>query len=73
MSKKTRTDIKRINNFTLNTLENIPLDSSQNIPIAQLGQCLRDVNVRRRRYVRAVEVENLACNKYKENGRGITY
>lgn len=56
----------------MNTLENIPLDSSQNIPIAQLGHCLRDVNVRRRRYVRAVEVENLACNKYKENGRGIT-
>ena len=37
-----------------------------------MGHCLRDVNVRRRRYVRADEVENLACNKYKENGRGIT-
>src|SRR3954470_23709282 len=46
--------------------------SSQNIPIALRGQCLRDGNGIRRRYVGANEIENLAFNKYKENGRGIT-
>jgi hypothetical protein len=33
---------------------------------------LRDGNASRRRYVRADEIENLAFNKYKENGRGVT-
>ncbi|MFZ0326854.1 MAG: hypothetical protein WBP64_09635 [Nitrososphaeraceae archaeon] len=74
MSKKlARADRKRISNFTLNNLKNIPIDSSQNIPIGLLGQCLRDGKGRRRRYVRAGEVENLACRNYKENGRGISF
>jgi hypothetical protein len=52
--------------------KNIPIDSGQNIPLAQLGQCGTYCN-KQRRYTRAQDIETLAINKYKDNGRAITY
>lgn len=64
----------RISNITLNALKNTPLDSSQNIPIAQSDHYLCRYGIeRRRRYVKAQKVENLAYSKYKGNGQGITF
>ena len=62
-------------NGTLNTQKNIPLDSRQNIPLALLGQCVGGDGVvcRRRRYTSTTEVEKLAVEKYKKNGKGITF
>jgi hypothetical protein len=57
-------------------IKNIPIDSSQNIPLSLLGQCAakyRSKNERQRRYTRAREIETLAVSKYKSNGKGITY
>lgn len=48
----------------------VPIGSGQNIPLALLGQC---VARRQRRYTRAREIETLAVNQYKKNGKGITY
>jgi hypothetical protein len=52
--------------------KNIPIDSGQYIPLAQLGQCGTYCN-KQRRYTRAQDIETLAINKYKDNGRAITY
>jgi hypothetical protein len=55
--------------------KNIPIRSSENIPLAQLGQygdgggCEK----RRRRYTRVQEVEQLAVRKYESNGKGMTF
>jgi hypothetical protein len=57
------------------TSENIPIDSSQNIPIDLLVQYGSGggSNCIRRRYTRVQEIEGLAASKYKENGKGITF
>jgi hypothetical protein len=52
--------------------KNIPIGSGQNIPLALLGQCVPSCS-RQRRYTKAREVETLAVNQYKKNGKGITY
>jgi hypothetical protein len=53
--------------------KNIPLRSSQNIPLALPGQYGEAGCTKRRRYTRAEEIEKLAADKYKENGKGITF
>jgi len=56
--------------------ENIPIASSQNIPIALSTQCIGagfGGSYRRRHYTRAIEIEKLAVDKYKKNGMGITF
>jgi hypothetical protein len=55
--------------------KNIPIYSSQNIPLAQLGQYGdgSGYKKRRRRYTRAQEVEQLAVRKYENNGKGVTF
>jgi hypothetical protein len=58
------------------TVENIPLDNSQNIPLALLGQydgSLRQKWRRQRRYTKAKKIETLAISKYRQNGRGISF
>jgi hypothetical protein len=58
------------------TSENIPTDSSQNIPIELLGQYGSGRGGkwrRRRRYNKVQEIEALAASRYKENGKGITF
>jgi hypothetical protein len=59
----------------LSTQENISLDPRQNVPLALLGQCVDGdgVGCRRRRYRSTTEVEKLAVEKYKKNGKGITF
>ncbi|HEU4824582.1 MAG TPA: hypothetical protein VFS97_14255 [Nitrososphaeraceae archaeon] len=52
--------------------KNIPIVSGQNIPLALLGQCVASC-YRQRRYTKAREIETLAVNQYKKNGKGITY
>ena len=57
-------------------IRNIPIDSSQNIPLALLGQCVGNCSRndgKQRRYTKAHEIESLAVSKYKSNGEGITY
>ena len=56
----------------MNFYKNIPIDSSQNIQLELLGQCVGGYR-RRRRYTRAQEVEKLAIDMYSKNGRGITF
>jgi len=53
--------------------KNIPISSSRNIPLAQLGRYGMGGSTSRRRYTRAQEVEKLAVNKYNKNGTGITF
>jgi hypothetical protein len=48
---------------------NPPLHSTQNPPIALLVQCGRG---RKRQYTRAKEIETLAIEKFKKNGKGVT-
>jgi hypothetical protein len=55
--------------------KNIPIASCKNIPLALLAQCDGGVvggYARRRRYTRAEQIEKLAVEKYKKNGKGIT-
>jgi hypothetical protein len=54
---------------------NIPLASNKNILLAQFGQCGTTYNYRtrtRRRYTKAHDIEALAVNKYRTNGKGLT-
>lgn len=56
--------------------ENIPIDNHRNIPLDVLGQC--DGNhynspILHRRYTKAKCIENLAINKYRQNGKGICF
>ena len=53
--------------------KNIPIRSSQNIPLALLGQYGQCGYTKRRRYTRAQEIEKLAVEKYNKNGKGITF
>jgi len=53
--------------------KNIPISSSQNIPLALLGQYGQCGYTKRRRYTRAQEIEKLAVQKYNKNGKGITF
>jgi hypothetical protein len=53
--------------------KNIPIGSSGNIPLALLGQCDYGGYKKRRRYIRAQEIEQLAVKKYKGNGKGMTF
>ena len=53
--------------------ENTPITSNQNIPLALLRQCGEGGYGNRRRYTRANEIEQLAVEKYKTNGKGITF
>jgi hypothetical protein len=53
--------------------KNIPISSSQNIPLALLGQLGEGCCTKRRRYTRAQEIEKLAADKYNKNGKGITF
>ena len=55
--------------------ENIPIRSSQNIPLTQLGQYGDGDGYKKklRRYTRVQEVEQLAVRKYKNNGKGMTF
>jgi hypothetical protein len=58
------------------TTENVQVGTSQNIPLALSGQCgSRFYNKwkRQRRYTKAKQIETLAINKYKQNGRGIGF
>ena len=54
---------------------NIPLASNKNILLEQFGQCGTTYNSRtrtRRRYTKAHDIEALAVNKYRTNGKGLT-
>jgi hypothetical protein len=56
--------------------KNIPIDSSKNIPLVLLAQCdggFVGGYGRRRRYTRAEQIEKLAVEKYKKNGKGIIF
>jgi hypothetical protein len=56
--------------------KNIPIAHSQNIPIATSTQCYDGFvggYVRRRRYSRAEQIEKLAVEKHRKNGKGITF
>jgi hypothetical protein len=56
--------------------KNIPIASSKNIPLALLAQCdggFVGGYKRRRRYTRAEQIEKLAVDKYKKNGKGLTF
>jgi hypothetical protein len=55
--------------------KNIPIASSQNIPLALSAQCDAGFvgGYRRRRYTRAEQIEKLAVDKYKKNGTGVTF
>jgi hypothetical protein len=56
--------------------KNIPIDTGRNIPLALFGQCLTNnngENKRRRRYNKTQVIETVAVNKYRKNGRGITF
>jgi hypothetical protein len=60
----------------INPIKNTPIDSTQNIPLALLGQRVPKYSIdngRQRRYTRAQELETLAVSKYKGNGKGISY
>ena len=54
-------------------IRHIPIRSSQNIPLALLGQLGEGCCTKRRRYTRAQEIEKLAVQKYNKNGKGITF
>jgi hypothetical protein len=56
--------------------ENIPIDNHRNIPSDVLGQC--DGNhynnpIPHRRYTKSKCIQNLAINKYRQNGQGICF
>lgn len=55
---------------------NTPIDSCQNIPLALSGHCGRAgdgcINHGTRRYTKAYEVETLAVERYRKNGKPIT-
>jgi len=56
--------------------KNIPIDSGRNIPLSLSGQCIVNLSSkykRQRRYTKAQVVETVATNKFKKNGKGITY
>ena len=46
--------------------QNVPLDRDQNVPVAQLAP-------HRRRYIRSKEIEDLACQKFSQFKKGITF
>ena len=50
--------------------ENIPIARHQNIPIGILGQCGQGYRPDRH-YIKAKQIETLAVDKYKVNGKGI--
>jgi hypothetical protein len=56
-----------------NLIQNAPIDSSQNAPLALLGQWTCYGNRVKRRYTRAQQIQNLAVDKYHRNGYGTTY
>jgi hypothetical protein len=54
----------------MNSLQNIPIESTPSAPVGILGQCqYRE----RRRYTRTQKIEDLAVSKYNKNGKGITF
>ena len=56
--------------------ENIPIGKSGNIPLDVLGQydCSHSIeHIPSRRYTKAKCIEALAINKFKQNGRGISF
>ena len=62
--------------FSGGTEKNIPIASNKNIPLALPGQCdetLGNEKRNRRRYTRVKDIETLAVDKYKRNGKGITF
>jgi hypothetical protein len=59
--------------ITGNLAQNAPIDSSQNAPLALLGQWNCYANRVKRRYTRAQKVQALAVDRYHMNGYGTTY
>jgi hypothetical protein len=59
--------------ITGNLAQNAPIDSSQNAPLALLGQWNCYANRVKRRYTRAQNVQALAVDRYHMNGYGTTY
>lgn len=55
--------------------DNIPIASSQNIPLALSAQYDGGFvgGHRRRRYIRADQIEKLAVDKYKKNSQGLIF
>jgi len=52
----------------LESSQNIPLGSGENIPLTLVGQCFP-----RRRYTKSEEINHLAINHYRRTGNGITF
>jgi hypothetical protein len=62
--------------FSGGTEKNIPIAPNKNIPLALLGKChdaIGNEKRNRRRYSRVTDIETLAVDKYKKNGKGITF
>jgi hypothetical protein len=57
----------------LSFYKNMPLNSTENMPLVLLGQPGDDDGRCVRRYTRAKEIENLAIKRYNETGKGITF
>jgi hypothetical protein len=56
--------------------KNIPIDSGQNIPLAQSRQCITKYsgnNQKQRRYNKVQTIEAVAVSQYRKTGKGITY
>jgi hypothetical protein len=56
-----------------NLAQNAPIDLSQNAPLGLSGQLSGYGNRVKRRYIRAQQIQNLAVDKYRRNGYGITF